>query len=113
MTRCSGVGSPPPALLGAIEAIASTSGTPLVYDSHATWGGDSDAEFAWLFAPKPLVFVLKGDSRHQVVTATGNVRTSSGSVLTAVMPHIGVDLPAGYFALHTRRFPWERYAIER
>jgi hypothetical protein len=122
--------APPPAILSRFQAVAETTKSMVAYYTCHTWGGDIECAFGWLWDGQ------RGTSsfyRAVIATDEGGKETTgfytdtagalaidsdgerfivNGDVLTLLLLHFGLLLRDGYFALHTRSFPWERYKLK-
>ncbi len=121
--------APPPPVLAVFEEIARQTGTLISYFCHHMWGGDTECSFGWtwdgertesafyraamardadgkeatgFYTDSTGAFSICGNHRRLIV---------DGDVLTLILIHHGLLLRDGYFELHTRRFPWERYRV--
>jgi hypothetical protein len=121
--------APPMEVLGTLKAIATSTRSVISYFVCHMWGGDTECAFAWVwdcerdtsvFYRAKLATDSEGQERNIFYTDTTGAfaidDTSrrfvvDGDVLTLVLLHHGVMLQKGYFELHTRSFPWERYRL--
>jgi len=121
--------APPLEVLGALQAIAASTRSVLSYFACHMWGGDTQYAFAWvfdgerdtsLFYRAKLASDAEGQERNEFYTdiagafaidATSRRLIVQGDVLSLVLLHHGLMLSDGYFELHRRSFPWQRYLL--
>ncbi len=102
--------APPIALLVFLKKLAVTTETPVAYYYHATWGGGTEQELAWVFSSQDLVALHKSNSTARVLCPSGWI-DEEGTVLQVVTREFGVVLESPVFALHTPEFAWKRYRV--
>lgn len=95
---------PPQTFRRYLFALAQKLNTTVVYYSGAMWGGSIDYESVLAYSP-----------RHESVFNTNpdfdSEHDSAESALCLGLAAIGIST-AGFFAPHTRSFPWQDYAIK-
>jgi len=100
----------PAALFEALGSLAEDLGVPLVYYYCATWGGDVEAEVAWVFERGRERVLFHDKTDGQCVCREGeSSQTVQRGVLQEALGALGLDLPTGFFALHQGSFDWSRY----
>jgi hypothetical protein len=100
---------PPPApFLRFLKDIHIVSGVPVTYYATAMWGGDIESEYAWVFDDREVVYAYRSDEEIVEVVEVDRQgrRSRQGDVLQLALAHLGLQLPTGYFAPHTRGFDW-------
>lgn len=94
-----GGSAPPTSFRQALAELAATIKQPVLYYACAMWGGDIDHEYCLTYEP------------NEVFTATEPglppERPGVKDSLRIGLSKLGLQLPTGYFALHTRSFPWQ------
>jgi len=109
---------PPRALLGHLKYLARETRTPFVFYSCAMWGGDVEAEYAWVFGESDVALVSLspnspgGPRPVAIVTPSEPTRIVTGDTLVLALAHLSLELPTPFFAPHTRSFPWARYKLD-
>ena len=93
-------------------------GTPIVYYQAFWWGGDAEEEFAFVYEGKDetlysLVLVDGKEPRMEARQNSVPASTMEDDVLIRALRHLGLELPTGYFALHTRSFEreWNKHRV--
>lgn len=77
----------------------------------ATWGGDTEEEYAWVFGDEDRVYRFRDYETTFEFHHNGSREIKEGAVLNLTLADHGLLLPSGYFALCTRSFKWDRYRI--
>jgi hypothetical protein len=85
-------------------------GTTIIYYYHQMWGGNTDIEYAWIFAEQDELLVFKDDGSSYKFTEN-NQTTLDESVLQRMLMFLDLDIPTAYFALHTGKFNWEKWHV--
>lgn len=102
---------PPVEFLRFLKWLNLTSKSVITFYYCATWGGDTEAEFAWVFIGEDKLYLFRD---AETVFEYGEKQTSQivqGTVLNLVLSHYGFNLPSHYFALCTRSFGWNQYRV--
>jgi hypothetical protein len=107
--------APPVSLLQCIRELSVEAGVPVFYYSSCMWGGDVEFEASWVFTPTQHTYITQSSPGEEpevrCVDAQGNALVVPGDALRKGLAHLGIHLPTGFFALHTRSFPWDRYRV--
>jgi hypothetical protein len=102
-------------MLQFLHELSITVESPVLYYSSFMWGGDVEFEASWVFAPQQFTYItqIEGCAEPTVrcIDDVGRESIEVGDALQKGLLHLGVDLPTGFFALHTRGFPWEDYRV--
>lgn len=102
---------PPIEFLRYLKWLNLTSQSLVSYYACATWGGEVEVEFAWVFTEMDRLYIFRDHETVLVYGAKHSVEVVPGTVLNLVLRHYGIDLPSQYFALCTRAFEWNLYRI--
>jgi hypothetical protein len=110
---------PPIAFLRFLKHLHETTNTTVSFYHHFSAAEQAvQQEFAWVFGEEELVYVRHGErsihlySRAQMSTTPYEVtQLAHTGVLVLILKHHRLNLPTGYFALHTRHFDWEKYRL--
>ena len=123
---------PPAGFLRFLRATAESTRSVVTFLAKNTFGGDTEYAFGWVFDGKRgehAVFVeatqdgVPGLLVHtQSGAPTGDGTDAppalapefivAGDALTHALLRHGLQISSGYFPLHTRSFPWERYRMK-
>lgn len=104
--------APPAPLLGLLRRLARDADTVVSLVCAATWGGDLEYAFAWVFDGwGDRVYARDADGVVRAWSSAGARVIVEGDVVTLAMLHHGFLLDGGYFELHTRRFPWSEHRV--
>src|SRR5438034_10537819 len=107
--------APPVSLLQFIKELSAEAGAPVLYYASFMWGGDVEFEASWVFTPAQHTYITQSspseESKVRFVDEQGNELVVLGDALRKGLAHLGIQLPTGFFALHTRSFPWDRYRV--
>jgi hypothetical protein len=76
---------------------------PVVYYACGMWGGDIEYEYALVYNPDESLLATKPTLPPD--------RDGLEDSLRAALGALSLELPTGYFALHTRAFPWESHKL--
>lgn len=122
--------APPTAMLRQLQALADTTKSMIAYYACHMWGGDIECNFGWVWDGQRQsacfyrgVVATDADGKEvtgfytdltgaYVVDPTGRRLIVNGDVLTLILLHFGLLLRDGYFELHTRSFPWDKYRLK-
>ena len=108
---------PPATALSFFKGLSERVGVTIVFYGCATWGGDIEAEYAFVFGWSDTAFVALPQNRDAdraarvLVLTEGECSVVSGDVLRLSLAALDFSLPSHYFAPHTRSFPWKDYAL--
>lgn len=94
---------PPASLRQASATLALQLQQPVIYYGCGMWGGDIEYEYCLVYEPTESLFITK-----QSCPDTDGTNDS----LRRGLLKIGLHLPTGYFALHTRGFPWKKHRLQ-
>jgi hypothetical protein len=94
---------PPMKFRQAVAEISSRIGARAVYYACAMWGGDIDYEYSLMYGPTESVSITNPGLQPD--------RDGVQDSLRVGLSFIGLDLPASFFLLHTRDFPWPDYKL--
>ncbi len=94
---------PPPQLRTTVAALAARLGQPALYYGCGMWGGDIDYEYSLVYSPT--------ESLHLTRSALQPSELGGVDALRVGLEGIGLVLPSGYFALHSRGFPWQEHRL--
>jgi hypothetical protein len=86
---------PPRQFRGFLSGLAIEIGLPVLYYACSMWGGDFESEYCLCYSPDEIVV------RRQIGSKSGNQ-----DALKAGLALIDINLQSGFFAPHTRGFPW-------
>lgn len=77
------------------------------------WGGDVEFEASWVFTPAQHTYITQPGKEPEVrsVDEQGVEVVEPGDALRKGLAHLNIHLPTGFFALHTRAFPWGQYRV--
>jgi hypothetical protein len=107
--------APPVSLLQFIRELSAEAGVPVLYYASFMWGGDVEFEASWVFTPAQHTYITQSspgeEPQVRCVDEQGNALVVPGDALRKGLAHLGIPLPTGFFALHTRSFPWDRYRV--
>lgn len=107
--------APPASLLQYIKELSAEAEAPALYYSSFMWGGDVEFEASWVFTPTQHTYITQSslgeEPEVRSVTEHGVEVVAPGDALRKGLAHFDIQLPTGFFALHTRAFPWERYRV--
>ncbi|WP_057971671.1 hypothetical protein [Lysobacter antibioticus] len=95
---------PPLQLRRAVATLAAGLRQPVFYYGCAMWGGDIEHEYSLVYGPEESI-VLTNTIPHIVEPPVDALRAGLHS--------IGLELPTGYFAPHTRSFPWQAHKLRQ
>lgn len=119
--------APPAAMLRQLKTLADKTKSVVAYYACHMWGGDVECVFGWVWDGdrQSSCFyrgIVASDAQGQETTGFYTDLTGAyavdrfgrrlivdGDVLTLILLHFGLLLRNGYFALHTRSFPWNKY----
>ena len=88
-------------LRGTLAALAQQLQEPVVYYACGMWGGDVDFEYCLIYEPQESLFVRDVSERgHDTERA-----------LDMALAKLGLTLPSGFFAPHTRSFDWAAHRL--
>ena len=103
---------PPIEFLRFLKSINLNTGSVVGFYYCATWGGDIEEEFAWIFDEEDRIYRFRDEGTVFEFREDGSRKTITGMVLSLFLNHLGLELSNGYFALCTRGFNWGRYKIK-
>ena len=107
--------APPVSLLHFIRELSAEVGAPVLYYVSVMWGGDIEFEASWVFTPAQHTYITElpagKEPAVRCVDEHGTTLVESGDALRKGLAHLKIQLPTGFFALHTRSFPWEHYRV--
>lgn len=121
---------PPAGFLRFLRATAESTRSVVTFLAKNTFGGDTEYSFGWFFdgkrgehgvfieatqegVPGLLVHTQSGPSAGEdAPPALAPEFIVEGDALTHALLRHGLQLSSGYFPLHTRSFPWERYRMK-
>ena len=107
--------APPVSLLQFSKELSAEAGVPVLYYSSSMWGGDVEFEASWVFTPAQHTYITQlspgGEPEVRCVNEQGVEAVVPGDALRKGLAHLDIQLPTGFFALHTRAFPWGRYRV--
>lgn len=103
---------PPLAFLRFLKWVNITTGSVVSFYYCATWGGDTEEEFAWVFTDNERVYRFKDYENTLEYRKDGSVEVVTGAVLNLTLSHHQLELPSKYFALCSRSFKWERHRVK-
>lgn len=97
-------GEPPPpsSFRKAAATLALELKLPIIYYGCGMWGGDIEYEYCLVYEPKESLFLTKRSCPDT---------DGTNDSLRRGLLKVGLSLPTGYFALHTRSFPWETHRL--
>jgi hypothetical protein len=72
--------------------------TSVLYYAGFMWGGDVESEYCLVYSPQEQLFLTK-------------TQIEGSDALREGLAAIGIQLPTGFFALHTRSFSWHEHHI--
>jgi hypothetical protein len=78
--------------------LATELNTPVLYYAGFMWGGDVESEYSLVYSPQEQLFITK-------------TQIEGSDALREGLAAIGIHLPTGFFALHTRSFNWHEHHI--
>lgn len=78
--------------------LATELNTPVLYYAGIMWGGDVESEYSLVYSPREQLFLTKPQS-------------VGSDALREGLAAIGIHLPTGFFALHTRSFNWREHHL--
>ena len=104
--------APPAPFLRYLKALHAATGAPVTYYLGATWGGDIEREYAWVFDGREVVYAFTSDTSTIELDAHGRRERSEG-VLPLALAHHGIQLPSPYFVPHRTTFDWARYRLSK
>jgi hypothetical protein len=120
--------APPANTLVQLQHIAFTTKSTVAYYCCHMWGGDVECVFGWVWdGERQYSAFYRGKVAEDkqgrestgfytdmigavAVDGFGRRFIANGDVLTLLLLHFNLLLQDGYFELHTRAFPWDRYA---
>ena len=123
--------APPAGTLRQLQTFAVTTKSIIAYYACHTWGGDVECNFGWVWDGHRKsscfyrgIVAANANGNEETGFCTDLVGTYAvdqfgrrlivnGDVLTLILLHFGLLLRDGYFELHTRSFPWEKYNLKR
>lgn len=111
--------APPEEFLRWLQSTARRTKTVISYFAKHTWGGDTEYAFGWVFNGRSDAATAFIEAREQgcagLLLRHGQLLQREfivdGDALTWTLLQHGLLLQRGYFELHTRSFPWERYRL--
>lgn len=103
---------PPIAFLRFLKWVNLTTSSVVSFYYCATWGGDTEEEFAWVFSENDKVYRFKDYENTEEYKKDGSVEVIAGAVLNLILSHHRLELPSKYFALCSRSFKWERHRVK-
>ena len=92
---------PAMSLRGTSAALAQQLQEPVVYYACGMWGGDVDFEYCLTYEPQESLFARDVSERGH-----GTERA-----LDMALAKLGLTLPSGFFAPHTRSFDWAAHQL--
>jgi hypothetical protein len=110
---------PPESFLSFLQALASRADATLLFYSCSMWGGDIEAEYAFVIGRSPSAIVALPQDRDEdgcprvVVIEGGRQTPATRDVLSIALSNLDFHIPTPFFAPHTRTFPWQRYRLGR
>ena len=107
---------PPIGLLRKVKELSYRAKTAFVFYYCFCWGGAVEKEFAWTFGTRERFLTrqteeIESESDRYLEISECGVTTQEGSLLVRVLSELGCHLPTGYFAPHTRSFPWDQHRL--
>ena len=88
-------------LRSTLAALAQQLHEPVVYYACGMWGGDLDFEYCLIYEPQESLFVTDVSERGHEAEST----------LDMALMKVGLTLPNGFFAPHTRSFGWAAHQL--
>jgi hypothetical protein len=82
-----------------LSSLATEVRSPVMYYDCFMWGGDVECEYSLLYSPNEVLIVTQLEEKNEFVPLTEGLKA------------LGIHMQSGYFAPHTRGFPWETYRI--
>ncbi len=93
-----------------LRDLATACDQPVLYYSCSMWGGSIEQEYCLAYASTESLFITSPDEMLQP-EVTVDKRYEVESALQSGLSVIGLDIPTGFFAPHTRSFPWKNHKL--
>lgn len=102
---------PPLSFRRFLASLAAGLKQPVLYHACAMWGGSIEQEYCFAYTPVETLFVTRPDMPFQTADTDPVIPYLTENALVRGLALIGIDSPTGYFAPHTRAFPWRDHAL--
>lgn len=93
---------PSPAFRNFLAGLANQTESTVLYYACSMWGGDIDSEYCLSYSPSEKLMATSSDLED---------RPGSDNSLRDGLLAIGIQAPSGFFAPHTRSFPWSDHKL--
>jgi hypothetical protein len=81
-----------------LQQLAVALNTTVLYYAGSTWGGDVESEYVLSYQPEERLLIT-------------DIESKASNALRDGLAMIGINIPSGFFALHTREFDWEQHRL--
>jgi len=102
---------PPPAFLRFLKSLAAETGTVVSYYAAASFGGELDFAYSWVFGARERAFVFQSPGMVRELGGGEGPRLMEGEVIVWTLRHHGLLLRTPYFAPHTLEWDWSKHRL--
>lgn len=102
---------PPSNFLQFLKFLHLQTNSTIAYYFHQMWGGETEIEYAWIFAEEDEVLIFQDYASSYKITDNSQTIIGEG-ILKRLLKFLALELPTDFFALHTGTFDWRKWRVK-
>jgi hypothetical protein len=99
-------------LFGLLQGLNAQTHVPVMYYKCNMWGGSIDEEFSVVFDSETFIYWMDVNTEKNFQLKNNEAFEIQTTALQKGLKHLGLLLPAWFFALHETSFNWQSYHIK-